>query len=69
MASEDVKEKTGAPIVTNSPRHPGKKKKKNRAFVLTGSSMFSLISSSPIFRGRGYAFAGQYILLFLAWDD
>lgn len=62
-ASEDVKENTGAPIVTNSPRHPGNI---HRAFV---SSMFSFISSSAIFRGRGYAFAGQYILFFLACDD
>ena len=45
-ASEDVKENIDAPIVTNSPRHPGNIP---RAFVSTGSSMFSLICSSAIF--------------------
>ena len=29
-----------------------------QAFVTTGSSIFSLTTSSGIFRGRGYAFAG-----------
>ena len=49
-ASEDVKENIDAPIVTNSLRHSGNIP---RAFVSTGSSMFSLIFSSAIFRGRG----------------
>ena len=48
--TRDVKEKIDAPIVTNSHRHSGNIP---RAFVSTGSSMFSLISSSAIFRGRG----------------
>ena len=29
-----------------------------QAFVTTGSSIFSFTTSSGIFRGRGYAFAG-----------
>ena len=48
-ASEDGKENTGAPIVTNSPRHPGKKKQGiclNRFLYVLRNILFSDLQRS-----------------------